>query len=116
MNDFIPLLLTFMLSLGLTLLLELLVARLCHLRGRDYLLVILVNILTNPAVVYLDMVCGAWMPNGRDLWQIPLETAAILIEGWCYARFARSVRRPWMFALVANAFSYGCGLLIASLL
>ena len=106
------LILTFAISLGLTLLLELLLARLCRLRGRDYLLVVLVNILTNPAVVYLDMVCAAHLPNGRDLWQIPLEVAAILIEGLCYARYARSLRRPWMFALVANLFSYGCGLLL----
>ena len=106
------LLLTFAISLGLTLLLELLIARLCRLRGRDYLLVVLVNILTNPAVVYLDMVCASHVPNGRDLWQIPLEVAVILIEGWCYARYARSLRRPWMFALVANLFSYGCGLLL----
>ena len=110
------LILTFLISLGLTLLLELLVARLCHLRGRDYLLVVLVNLLTNPAVVYLNMVCAAHLANGRDLWQIPLEIAAILIEGWCYARYARSIRRPWMFALVANVFSYGFGLLLNTLL
>lgn len=106
------LLYTFALSLGLTLLLELLLACLCHLRGRDLWLVMLVNILTNPAVVYLDLLCTAWLPHGRDLWQIPLEAAAILVEGWCYARYARAVRRPWMFALVANLFSYGCGLLL----
>jgi hypothetical protein len=109
------LLLTFAISLGLTLLLELLIARLCRLRGRDYLLVLLVNILTNPAVVYLDMVCASHVPNGRDLWQIPLEVAAILIEGWCYARYARSLRRPWTFALVANVFSYGFGLFLNTL-
>ena len=110
------LLLTFAISLGLTVLLELLIARLCHLRGRDYLLVVLVNILTNPAVVYLDLVCVTRFPNGRDLWQIPLEIAAILIEGWCYAKYARSIRRPWMLALVANVFSYGFGLLLNTLL
>ena len=104
--------LTFAISLGLTLLFELLIARLCNLRGRDYLLVVLVNILTNPAVVYLDMVCAAYLPNGRDLWQIPLEIGAILIEGLCYAKYARSIRHPRMFALVANLFSYGCGLLL----
>ena len=116
MNGWLSLLLTFALSLGLTLLLELLISRLCRLRGRDYLLVILVNILTNPAVVYLDMLCGTVFPNGNDLWQIPLEAAAIFIEGFCYARRARSIRRPWMFALVANLFSYGCGLLISTFL
>ncbi len=112
MTDLLALLPAFALSLGLTLLLELLVAGLCRLRGRDYLLLILVNILTNPAVVYLDMLCRNLIPDGRNLWQIPLEAAAILIEGFCYARFARSIRRPWMFALVANIFSYGVGLFI----
>ena len=112
MKEFIALLPTFALSLGLTLILETAVALLCRLHGRDILLLILVNILTNPAVVYLDMLCGTLLPGGNDLWQIPLEAAAILVEGWCYARYARTVRRPWMFALVANLFSYGCGLLL----
>ncbi len=112
MRPLLELLPTFALSLALTLILELSVALLCRLRGRDLLLVILVNILTNPAVVYLDMVCGALLPNGRDLWQIPLELGAIAVEALCYSRFATAIRRPWMFALVANAFSYGCGLLI----
>lgn len=112
MKPLLELLTTFALSLVLTLILELLVALLCRLRGRDLLLVILVNILTNPAVVYLDMICGMTFPNGRDLWQIPLEIGVIAVEAICYARFAHAVRRPWMFALVANVFSYGCGLLI----
>lgn len=116
MTSLLSLLPIFALSLGLTLVLELLVAGACRLRGRDYLLVILCNILTNPAVVYLDMVCAALIPNGRDLWQIPLELAAIAVEAVCYARFARSIRRPWMFALVANLFSYSCGLLLQTLL
>lgn len=115
MKDLLTLLPTFALSLGLTLILELALARLCRLRGRDYLLVILVNILTNPAVVYLDMVCATLMPNGRDLWQIPLEAAAIAVEGLCYARYARSICRPWTFALVANLFSYGFGLFLSAL-
>ena len=94
MKDLLSQLPTFLLSLSLTLLLELLIARLCRLRGKDYLLLILVNILTNPAVVYLDMLCGTVFPHGNDLWQIPLEAAAIFIEGFCYARHARSIRRP----------------------
>lgn len=107
---------TFALSLGLTLILETAVALLCRLRGRDILLLILVNILTNPAVVYLDMLCGTLLPGGNDLWQIPLELAAIAAEALCYARFASAIRRPWTFALVANLFSYGCGLLIQTLI
>lgn len=116
MRALVQMLPIFALALGLTFLLELLVAWLCRLRGRDYLLVILVNILTNPAVVYLNMVCEVLFPAGNGLWQIPLEAAAIAIEGLCYARFARAIRRPWMFALVANIFSYCCGLLLSAFL
>ena len=116
MKDLLTQLPTFLLSLSLTLLLELLIARLCRLRGKDYLLLILVNILTNPAVVYLHLLCRTLIPNGRDLWQIPLEAAAIWLEGVCYARFARSIRRPYLFSLVANLFSYTCGLFLQQLL
>lgn len=116
MNALLAVLPTFALSLALTLVLELAVAGVCRVRRRDMLLVVLVNVLTNPAVVYLDMVCAALLPNGRDLWQIPLEAAAIAAEGWCYARFAHDIRRPWLLASVANIFSYTCGLLLQTLL
>lgn len=112
LQPLLALLPTFAISLGLTLILEWIIALLCRLRGRDYLLLVLVNILTNPAVVYLNMVFSAAFPNGGDLWQIPLELAAVAVEALCYRKFARSIHRPWMFSLVANGFSYGCGLLL----
>lgn len=94
------------LSLALTLLIELPVAWLWGLRGRDLILAALVNVLTNPAVVLLHQFFPAW---GATL---VLEAGAVLVEGWYYQRFGQSARCPWLLSLSANALSFGLGLLI----
>ncbi len=106
---------TFAFSLGLTVVLECLIARIWRLRGRDYLLVLLVNLLTNPAVVYLHLLFRSLLPGMLPLWQIPLEAAAVVVEGFCYARVP-SIRRSWWLAVAANLFSYSCGLCLHTLL
>lgn len=94
------------LSLGLTLLFELPVAWVWGLRGRDLTLAVLVNVLTNPAVVLLHQFFPAW---GATL---ALEVGAVLVEGWYYQRFGLHTPRPWLLSLSANALSFGAGLLI----
>lgn len=117
MHDVWILLGSFGLSLGLTLFVECGIALLFGIRGRDHLLLLLVNILTNPAVVYLNLLFVSLLPDTSVLaWQLPLEIAVVAIEGWLYARLARSVRSPWVFAAVANGFSYGLGLMLGWLL
>lgn len=97
-------------SLALTLALEELFALAWGLRGRRELaLVALANCLTNPPVVLLHATATA-------LWRWPalpvtaaLEAAAVLTEWRCYRAFSDQLRRPLLFALAANAFSYGMG-------
>lgn len=95
---------TFAVSLGLTLMLELPVVLLWGVRGRrDLWLAVLVNVLTNPAVVLLHALgCPA----------LPLEAAAIAVEGVCYRACGEDIRRPYLLALCANVFSYTAGLLL----
>ena len=89
-------------SLLLTLLLELSFALLQGLRGRRELaLVALVNCLTNPPAVLLR--CALRVPV------LPLEAAAVLVEGLCYRAFSGQLRHPLRFSLAANAFSYTAG-------
>ncbi len=109
------LLLIFSLSLGLTLLLELPVARLFGLKKRELLPAVLVNLLTNPVAVYLNLLCRAVFSASWPLWQLPIELAVIGAEGYCYARFS-AAKRPWLLAIAANLFSYACGLLFNTLL
>ncbi len=112
MQAVLPFLPMFLLSLFLTLLLEGALALLFRMRGRDLLLFFLINLLTNPAAVYLDLVCRSIFPADLfPLWQLPLEFSVFLTEGTLYASLSHTLRRPWRYAAVANLFSYGVGIL-----
>jgi hypothetical protein len=102
------LILTLVLEMGLFLLL----------RGRDKkdaLLLVMVNLLTNPPVVLLFWLSQMYTDIAPALVQLPLEAAAVFIEGRCYKKFGRAVRRPYLLSLALNAFSYGAGLVIQTL-
>ena len=99
-------------ALGLTLLLELVFALVWGLRKEKLLMVVLMNILTNPAayVLYSFMTVYLGYPK---LWPaIVLEAAVITIEGLCCKDF---IERPWIFAAAVNAFSYIAGLLLGQI-
>lgn len=99
---------TFAVSLALTLAIELPIAYLWGLRGKQMWMVVLVNLMTNPLAVALHMAAG--IP------QIPLEMAVVAAEALIYRSFSRTpgwhVPRPLLLALVSNAVSWSLGLLI----
>lgn len=98
-------------SLILTLALELGFALLWGVRGRDYLRVAAVNVLTNPVVVLCHIVVLVNFPAALTPATIALEAGAITVEGKLLA--ARSgICFPWFFALCANLFSFTAGLLL----
>ena len=98
-------------SLLLTLLLECAFAFVAGARTpRRLLLVALVNVLTNPPVV---MLCTLF-PS--PLLTAAMELAAVLTEGLIYRARADWLRRPFLFSLAINAFSYLTGLLINRIL
>lgn len=102
-------------SLGLTLLFEGLFALLWGLRGRDLTLCMLVNLLTNPPLVFL-VLCWRQFGPGPGWLPVPLlEAAAVLAEGHIYRRDGEHIRRPLLFSLCANALSYSLGLLVNAL-
>lgn len=90
-------------SLGLTVLIELAVARYFGLKTRDLLLVVLlVNVLTNPAAV--------WMHVFLEFPQIPVELLVVITEYYVYRQF--QITQPLRFSLVANGISWGLGLIL----
>ena len=100
-------------SLGLTLALELAFALVWGVRGRGLVLVALMNLLTNPPLVTLH-----WMVVrrlGLPSWPVTviLELAAVAVEGFCCRGV---IRRPWVFALLINLFSFSAGALLQTLL
>lgn len=100
-------------SLLLTLVFEELFALVWGLRGRRELgLVALVNVLTNPTVVLLYHTAAALWRWNAVLVTAVLEAAAVLVEWRCYRAYAEQVKRPFLFALLVNLFSYGAGCVI----
>ncbi len=93
----LPLIESLAISLVLTLVFELLFALVWGVRGKGLVLVILMNVLTNPAVVVLHHLTG---------WIYILEIAAILVEGFCCRGM---IKKPWLFAVCVNVFSYTAG-------
>ena len=83
---------------------------------KDFKLLLLVNILTNPIVVlsfWLVMIFTDWNTN---IAIIPLELFAVLVEGLYYKKYGKGFRHPFLFSLGANAFSFGIGSLISIVL
>ena len=103
------LLLSLLISLSLTLLLEEAFALVWGLRGRDLGLVALMNVMTNPAAVTLWFLARRIL-HWNGLWLVLLlEALVVLAEGLCCRG---QIRRPWTFALLVNLFSYGMGQLL----
>lgn len=98
--------LDFALSLLLTLVFEGMIAFVWGLRKRDLLLFVLVNVLTNPAAVLLHALFPGWGVTAV------LEAGVVLVEGVLYQRLGYAVRRPWLFSLCANVFSFCIGLAV----
>lgn len=99
----------YIISLGLTLFLELLLALLWGIRKRDLLLVVLVNLLTNPLVVFTH---GLLLPHGFLLHTVLPELCAVATEAAIYCRKKNRIPQPVLFGVLANGFSYGAGVLL----
>lgn len=94
-------------SLLLTLVTEFPVAFLFQAKGKDLLLVFLVNILTNPAVVLVSTLTG-----DRVSLQMILEGMAILAEGFYYNKYSTYMRKGFLCSFCCNLVAYGVGLLL----
>ena len=102
-------------ALGLTIALEGALALVWGVRKkRDLGLTALVNCATNP-LVNMGLALGRLWGWPEAPVVLALEAAAVLTEGWCYARTENRIRYPWLFSLCANAFSFSCGLLLQML-
>ena len=100
-------------ALGLTLALELAFALLWGVKGRrDLILVVLVNVLTNPPVNLLFHL----LADLRSLPALPvlitLEVSAVAVEWLYYRKTDNGIHHPLPFSLCANGFSYCAGHLL----
>ncbi len=99
---------TLLVSLLLTLALEGLFGLIWGLRSRrDWLLLLAVNVVTNPIVVSLyALLDGGWLVTAA------LEASAVLAEGLAYRKWGQDARPAFLFSLCANCFSYFSGVVL----
>ena len=106
-------------ALGLSLLLteaiELPLLFLMGFRGYELIIALLANIVTNPAVVFLNYLAISFTSIPQWLVVLVLEVSAVIIEALIYAK-ATDRRRPLLDSLIANAVSYSIGLIISLLM
>ncbi|MDD3401354.1 MAG: hypothetical protein PHT58_06985 [Eubacteriales bacterium] len=98
------------LSLGLTLIFELVYSICVGVRGRDVLLIVMMNVITNPVTVFLTLMFGykyRWI-------EYPLEVGVVVVEWLLLRRFAVNVNKPFWLAVGLNLFSYGAGLIVTA--
>jgi len=115
-------LLSFGLSLGLTLLLEIPPGLLAARKGKTgfcFLIFLLVNVLTNPAVVGLTLLARRYLDSPLPLLcELALEVLAVLAEGAVFRSFREDLKigRPFLLSLGLNLWSYGVGLILIKLM
>ena len=98
----------FSISLALTWLIELTVAAILRLRDRkSMLLVLLVNLLTNPAAV---LICHLGIP------ELPVELTVMAVEAFIYTSFSKDERwqitHPVILSVSANLIAWFAGILL----
>lgn len=103
-------------SLLLTLFIEWFLGFLWGLRGKkEFLLVTLVNIVTNPVAVLSYWLYRVYFADTSMVVQIGIEMVVVTVEAFIYRSFAREegwkIRWPVALAIVANAVSWGIGML-----
>lgn len=100
-------------SLLLTIVIELTYTVLLGYRKkRTILLVMLVNILTNPVVVLSYYLFRRYTTWDETMIKIPLEVMATAIEGYLLKECHSKIAHPYWFAIGANVFSFVIGYFI----
>lgn len=97
-------------SLGLTIVIEIIFALVFRVTNRkDLLLICLVNFITNPSLVFLlnYLVGRAYLD--RELTLFILEMAVFAVEALLLKLYSKKIRRPVLFAAGANLSSYLIG-------
>ncbi len=77
----------------------------------DYLVLLLVNLVTNPIVVLVSVLTD-FAGFSDILLTAFLEISAVLAEWLLYKKCAVNIRKPLAFAVGANIFSYFAGLIL----
>lgn len=112
------LMIEFLVCLLCTIVIEDGVALLLKYRGRDILIVLLVNVLTNPLLNTLTAYVLLWHGHRNYLYSLAAgELLVVVVEGFIYSKCLENKRiNPWFLSVVLNACSYFLGIVIGKII
>lgn len=106
---------TFAICLGLTILLETSFALFAGVRGgKNFLIIVLIQVITNPLVVLSFLWIGSHFHWPGYAYELPIETLVVIVEALYYRKYLKCIKRPFSFSLAANYFSYSFGIILHS--
>lgn len=82
--------------------------------GRNYIIMLLANVMTNPLVNVIHSFFAYELRLGvvaMALITAVLEIAAVIAE-WLVYKSRTDIKKPFLFSLCANGFSFLCGIII----
>lgn len=102
---------TFIISLAITLVFELTTAFFLHVRDHfDFVFIALANVITNPVVVFIQMLVIFFCPRFLVISAAVLECSAVLAEWQIFKKVLRYNRiSPFVLSLILNGVSFAAG-------
>ncbi len=101
-------------SLILTLIIEYIIIKLFFMRKKVFIPVLLVNILTNPLVVYIYNIMDIYSFAYKDIILIILELLVVIVEGYIYQYLLEiKWKKSLIISFISNVLAYLIGVLLS---
>ncbi len=99
-------------SFLLTLIIEYLIIKAFNLKKKIFIEILLVNLLTNPLLVFIINICYILNFKYILILEIILEILIIFIEGFVYSKILFDKKKSYLMSCTANIIAYIIGLLL----
>lgn len=101
-------------SFILTLIIEYIIIKLIFVKRKVFIPVFLVNILTNPFVVYIYNIISLYSLEYKDIVLIVLELLVVIVEGYVYRYLLEiNIKKALIVSLISNIVAYLIGILLS---
>lgn len=100
-------------SFLLTLIIEYIIIKLIFVKRKVFAPVLLVNMLTNPLIVYTYNIMSLYSFEYKDVILIFLELLVVIVEGYVYKYlFEINWKKALMISFISNVIAYLTGILL----
>ena len=77
---------------------------------RDQLLILCINMITNPILNFILILINTYIPNGYTIGVYILELIVLLVEGIYFQSYLKEIKmNPYLFSLLLNGTSFLLG-------